>query len=249
MMISQTSCTTSTRLDELCSRAVNAIMSGRYDEATELLTDALTRMQQEIAATGSPSAPQAEEVSLPEVRLPLQVPQYYQLDMEQESSSSKIHMFDPVDQQPKIFCAPLVIPGSSDRPYQQYTIEQYQFIVTYNLALSYHLAAASQCNMRKLEVALGLWDLVYRFHWNENLGLVTFHTCAILNNYGHGLRQAGAESPAQACFESLLCALCICVQKKTDESPVSEMDACRTDCFFRTVSTLVLKDPMTAKAA
>jgi hypothetical protein len=223
-------------------------MSSRYDEAVELLTIALSCLQQEIADRSS-SAQQQEDGSSSDVRLALQIPQYYQVDMEQESSSSKIQMFDPIDQQPKIFSAPLVIPTSTDQRYQPCTNEQYQFIVTYNLALSYHLAAMTQRDVRKLEVALGLWDLVYRFHWNEDLGVVTFHTCAILNNYGHGLRQAGAESPAQACFESLLCALCVCVQKKTDQSPASELDACQTDCFFRSVSTLVLKDPMTARAA
>jgi hypothetical protein len=247
-MISETSCNTSALLNEMCHRAVHGIVVGRYDESVELLTKALTGIQQEIMASAGSSSV-ASDSSCEEGSFALQVPQYYQVDMEDESSSSQIHAFDATGEQSKIFSAPLVVPTSTDSRSRFCSNEQYQFIITYNLALSYHLAAVTQRNVQKLEVALGLWDLIYRFHWNEDLGLVTFHTCAILNNYGHGLRQAGAEKPARDCFESLLCALCVCVQKKTIQSPVSQLDACRTECFFQSVSTLVLKDPMTARAA
>jgi hypothetical protein len=164
--------------------------------------------------------------------------------MEDESSPSQIHSLDHPSE-PKIFAAPLIAPSSVHIGYQDWTLEQYQFIITYNLALSHHLCAMERRDACKLEVALGLWDLIYRFHWNEDLGLVAFHTCAILNNYGHALRQVGAEKSALECFESLLCALCICVQK----GQRSDLDACRTDCFFQSISTLVLKDPQTASAA
>ncbi|KAG7365176.1 hypothetical protein IV203_038379 [Nitzschia inconspicua] len=233
-------------LCEMCHDAVQCIVSGLYDDAAEVLTKALSDIQQEIVAASS------TEESPNGSSSPLLVPQYYQVDMDDEPSSSQIHVFDATRnmEQHKIFAAPLIVPVSNDTRYQPCSNEQYQFIITYNLALSYHLAAMTQRNLQKLEVALGLWDLIYRFHWNEDLGLVTFHTCAILNNHGHGLQQVGAEKPARDCFESLLCALCLCVEKKTHMSPVSELDSCCwNECFFHSVSTLVLKDPMTARAA
>lgn len=246
-MISQPSCTTSVILNEMCHHAVQGIVSGRFDESVEILTKALTGIQKEMAEVGPTCPP-----SFGSSAATLPIPQYYQVDMEDKSSSSPIPTFDtPNIEQSQIFIAPLMIPSAPTSHYkcQPCSNEQYQFIITYNLALSYHLAGMAQRNAQKLETALGLWDLIYRFHWNENLGLVTFHTCAILNNYGHGLLQVGAEKAARDCFESLLCALCVCVQKKTHTSPVSELDACRTDCFFQSIIALVLKDPMTARAA
>ena len=218
----------------LCNKGIETIVSGRFDESIDVLTEALKTFQQEqhtLSNIESRSQSDSMEVdSEQEVTRPVPVLRYYR---------SKTDLKEPV------FTAPLVAP-SSDMADPPFSAEQWQFVITYNLALSYHLCAMATQDIKKLEVALGLWDLIYRFHWNERLGLVTFHTCAILNNYGHGLRQVGAEKPARECFESLLCALCVCVQNK-DEA--SDADACRIECFYQNITPLVLKNPHTAGAA
>lgn len=235
---------TRSNLDDMSSVAVQRIVSGRFDESVEILTNILKEIQHEILGqTESPSNPENHgSAAMPQNSALPSVPQYYQVDMDDGSSASQIHSLDIPGTEPKIFASPLVVPETS-------TSELYQFCVTYNLALSYHLAAMTQQDGRKLEVALGLWDLVYRFHWNDDLGLTTFHTCAILNNYGLGLRQVGAEKGARECFYSLLCALCVSLHINGTQYHRSGFDARRTECFFHNVSSLVLKDPMTARAA
>ncbi|KAL3903844.1 MAG: hypothetical protein SGILL_010290 [Bacillariaceae sp.] len=217
----------------LCNKGIETIVSRRYDEAIETLTAALQTFQEEQHALSKADLSQNDSMegeAEGEVSPSIPVLRYYRGE---------------TDLKEPIFTAPLVVPASNntDRPC---SAEQFQFLITYNLALSYHLCAMATQDVKKLEVALGLWDLIYRFHWNESLGLVTFHTCAILNNYGHGLRQVGAEKPAQECFESLLCALCVCVQNKGE---ASDVDACRIECFYRNITPLVLKNPQTAGAA
>jgi hypothetical protein len=66
-----------------------------------------------------------------------------------------------------------------------------------------------------------------------------------LNNLGHSYQQLGVHDAAQNCFEALLSALNMCVQKLH----ISDDDVCQTDCFFHGVATLILKDPETASAA
>jgi hypothetical protein len=212
-------------LSSLCRKAVETLVSQRYDDSIAVLTEALKTVQQEQhLLSGLSSRDETMEEESEQVAAAVPVLGYYKAE---------------TDLSEPIFTAPLVAPSSC-------SAEQWQFVITYNLALSYHLCAMERQDVKKLEAALGLWDLIYRFHWNESLGLVTFHTCAILNNYGHGLRQVGAEKPARKCFESLLCALCVCLHNKGE---ASDIDACRIECFYRNVSPLVLKNPHTAVAA
>ncbi|KAL3907433.1 MAG: hypothetical protein SGILL_008879 [Bacillariaceae sp.] len=224
-------------LDSLCSRAVETIVSAKYDESIGILTHALKTFQQEQLLLSQKEDEEDDDMEIDTSSMDISTLQYYK----SETSPKE-----------PIFTAPLVVPCDDDTNNRETTAstEQWQFVITYNLALSYHLCAMAQRDAKKLEVALGLWDLIYRFHWNENLGLATFHTCAILNNYGHGLRQVGADKPARECFESLLCALCVCVQNKGElSSSPSGVDACRIECFYRNISPLVLRNPQTAGAA
>ena len=218
----------------LCDKGIETIVNGKFEESIGVLTEALKTFQEEQNALSNTDKSQSDSMEVEAEQTPspaVPVLRYYQAE---------------TDLKEPIFTAPLVVPSSNQSDTTPCSTEQWQFVITYNLALSYHLCAMATQDIKKLEVALGLWDLIYRFHWNESLGLVTFHTCAILNNYGHGLRQVGAEKPARECFESLLCALCVCVQNKGE---ASDVDACRIECFYKNITPLVLKNPHTAGAA
>jgi hypothetical protein len=211
----------------MCHRGGFFIVSGEYNEAIEIFSKGLTAVKNNFLP------PQVC------VKGNVQTLKFYQVDMDDEGTCSQIHdQFQHCDVQ-RVFKTPLMVPEG------YCSNDQYQFIITYNLALAYHLCALEQFDVEKLKVSLGLWEIIYRFHWNEDLGMATLHTCAILNNLGHVYRLLGDENTSKDCYESLLCAL-LCVQKASD---TDGMEVCKAECFFQSITPLVLRDPKTASAA
>lgn len=221
-------------LNCICAHGSLCIAEGRYEEAIDVFDDAL--VQTRTAMVSFNSSP-VESKSVLDMIGFIHHPQYLEsLNLHDQSA----HPGHPsLSKAKQIFSKPLVIPNSG-----VCTNEQYQFVILYNLALAYHLSSVERQSEVILEAALRLWTLVYRFHWNDDLGLLPLHTCAILNNLGHVYHLVGDAKASRECHENLLCALL--VLRRSEDSSFSE---CNTDCFFRSITPLVLADSKVACAA
>jgi tetratricopeptide (TPR) repeat protein len=137
-----------------------------------------------------------------------------------------------------VFRNPLMIPQrhASD--------EQLSFVILYNLALSHYLCAIHEGGVdQTLYKTLQLWGLVYKLHYEKDLGLSTLHTCAILNNLGNVYKALGQVERCQRCFNGLLTAMIFL--KETGHADCLNED----ETFFHSVSQLILKDCRLAPAA
>jgi hypothetical protein len=221
-------------LNCICAHGSLSMVAGRYQDAIDAFDEALVQSRLVMASFGCFPL---ESKSILDVKGLIHHPQY--LESSTPHAQSALRNNPNLSRSKQIFSKPMVIPKSGFC-----SNEQYQFIILYNLALSYHLFSVEHQNGVMLEAALRLWTLVYKFHWNDDLGLLPIHTCAILNNLGHVYLLVGDAKASRECHENLLCALLV-LQRSEDSS----FPGCNTDCFFRSVTPLVLKDSKAACAA
>jgi tetratricopeptide (TPR) repeat protein len=220
-------------LNCICAHGSLCIAAGRYEDAIDAFDEALVHARTAMVSFNS----SAVDVKSVESIGFIHHPRYLASSTLHDQTTHQNH--PGLSKSKQIFNKPLVIPNSGT-----FTNEQYQFVILYNLALAYHLCSVERQNGAILDAALRLWTLVYRFHWNDDLGLLPLHTCAILNNLGHVYHLLGDAKASRECHESLLCALLV-LQRSEDSS----FPECNADCFFRSITSLVLKDSKAACAA
>jgi hypothetical protein len=195
-------------LADTSSKGSQFIEHGEFDEAVELYRSGLNlikaaMLQLNAGREDSPIAPASSSSSDDLVCAAESIPQirFARLSKSPLSRQHEQHML--------IYQTPLELP--EDEPY---SYDQACFVFIYNLALSYHLlccATAAACEQEQREkvrtlskTALELWEIVYRLHLREDMGVKGIHTCAILNNLGQLCQTYGNMVRSRQCFTGLL---------------------------------------------
>mmetsp|Transcript_32875 Transcript_32875/g.79549 ORF Transcript_32875/g.79549 Transcript_32875/m.79549 type:complete len:240 (-) Transcript_32875:58-777(-) len=113
----------------------------------------------------------------------------------------------------------------------------FSFILTYNMALAHHLSAMEEKKenqrRRKLQKALKLYELSYRWHVQEEMNCLAF-SMIIANNLSEIHRVAKNERKRQMCLQNLLSTMMYV--HMVDYGEVGEMDG-----FVQNTSPLILK--------
>jgi tetratricopeptide (TPR) repeat protein len=187
----------------ISSEGIQCIEQGHFDEAVELYRNGLNWIkaammqpndteredEHELASSSSDSCAD----SIPQIRFALQ----RRSPLPCSSAAAEQQLF--------IYKKPLEFSEG-----ERYSHDQSCFVLIYNLALSYHLSATS-CSKQEDEkakrlskTALELWELVYRLHRREDMGVTCIHTCPILNNLGQLYHVSGDLEMSRHCFTTLL---------------------------------------------
>jgi hypothetical protein len=123
-------------------------------------------------------------------------------------------------------------------------------IITFNLALAYHLTAIEEegpINRDSLEKVLQLYEVAYRWQsedqGNEHVNSLSFDM-SIANNLGEIHRAVGNHSKYVICLQYLLSTMMSVVDCNDRE----EESAIQMDGFFRNTSQLILHDQCAAAA-
>lgn len=218
----------------ICAHGSLCIAAGRHEEAIDVFNEALVVVREMTSVFGDFHCHGQSTCMMTDC---IRNPPY--LECSTLEDQSPYHHLHEHSRSKQIFKKPLGIPNTEFCSY-----EQYQFIILYNLALSYHMCSVKHQNEEMLKVSLNLWTLVHEFHWNDDLGLLPIHTCAILNNLGHIYHLLGNQKASRECHENLLRALLV-LQRNEDSS----LPGYNADCFFRSIAPLILEDSIAARAA
>lgn len=115
----------------------------------------------------------------------------------------------------------------------------FSFILTYNMALAHHLSAMHETKenqrRRKLQKALKLYELSYRWHVQEEMNCLAF-SMIIANNLSEIHRVAKNELKRQMCLQNLLSTMMYVHMVDYHRGEVGEMDG-----FVHNTSPLILK--------
>ncbi|CAJ1946287.1 unnamed protein product [Cylindrotheca closterium] len=116
----------------------------------------------------------------------------------------------------------------------------FSFILTYNMALAHHLSAMGETKenqrRRKLQKALKLYELSYRWHVQEEMNCLAF-SMIIANNLSEIHRVANNERKRQMCLQNLLSTMMyVHMVDYNRGGEVGEMDG-----FVQNTSPLILK--------
>eukprot|EP00538_Stauroneis_constricta_P011711 CAMPEP_0119562504 /NCGR_PEP_ID=MMETSP1352-20130426/20632_1 /TAXON_ID=265584 /ORGANISM="Stauroneis constricta, Strain CCMP1120" /LENGTH=343 /DNA_ID=CAMNT_0007610923 /DNA_START=49 /DNA_END=1080 /DNA_ORIENTATION=+ len=145
-----------------------------------------------------------------------------------------------------IFRNPVEIPPR--RSY--YSKIQYAITCMFNLALAHHLWAIDGVDcpqpQHSLDTAKRLYELAYNLMMQpeESDEICVTFSLAIVNNLGYIHRSRGDASKAKRCFEHLLSTLMFFGHSCEGFDNIDGLDG-----FFSTVLPLMVKDPITARAA
>jgi tetratricopeptide (TPR) repeat protein len=243
----------------LNNQGVRYIESGRFEEAIDVLTDALSIVKQELIYDEQSVAdtdiqesmvtePEMDEtatsgaIASPQRRLSLCEPTADNATSpvlsERETIESAVF-----DDQPYVYKAAIRI-SESDLQELVPSYVNISFIVLFNLALSHHLSAI-QHNMCPtiLNKALTLYELAYALQMREQIPAPIIYSMALVNNLAQIHRNMKREASARQCFEHLLATIMLI----TTSGQGSLLE--HADGFFLSLMHLVLAETSTAPAA
>jgi hypothetical protein len=128
-----------------------------------------------------------------------------------------------------------------------FSFHSYAFMMMFNMALAYHLAAieSGRGPSPHFKSALDLYELAYALHLHEDLEVPLIYSCAIVNNIAQVQRSMDDDETANMCFNHLISIIMLIVEGSEGVDNFSEALA----GFFYNVSCLILKESLTAPAA
>jgi hypothetical protein len=145
-----------------------------------------------------------------------------------------------------LYSRPIVICQSDPN---LFSFHSYAFMMMFNMALAYHLAAieSGRGSSFYFKSALDLYELAYALHLHEDLEVPLIYSCAIVNNIAQVQRSIDDDDTAKICFNHLLSIIMLIVEGSRREEVDSFSEALAG--FFYNVSCLILKESLTAPAA
>jgi tetratricopeptide (TPR) repeat protein len=225
---------------ELNNQAAALIGNGQFESSFPALTSALKMSKNELidfaGHEDQKSAPM-KQTSLDECMLAKSSVQY-----EQEEFSD-----DAVDQGYYVYNRAIHIPASSIEETTYDSCVMVSVVAIFNLALSHHLTAMEENNVRLLRKAAKLYELAHDMQrgeeWMEN---TYFFTMAIINNLGLIYQNLDENETSGKCFQHLLSTLMFftdCGLENRRDVPAFFAG------FFRNTSNLIFHCSSAAAAA
>jgi tetratricopeptide (TPR) repeat protein len=211
------------------NKAASCIDDGRYDHAIRYLAKAFQLTSH--SANGMQSPPTNCGRHSLQACLRYSRSSLSSQDLKRQLSSDKMDSSEGF-----IHRVPLRIsPNSIDTPMGSL----FSFILTYNMALAHHLSAVGENKesqrRRKLQKALKLYELSYRWHVQEEMNCLAF-SMIIANNLSEIHRVANNERKRQMCLQNLLSTMMYVHMVDYHHGEVGEMDG-----FVHNTSPLILK--------
>jgi len=207
---------------ELSNQGVQLLQAGKYGEAVNVFSDVLAFVKALLNG-------QEQDTSMSNSRPPAPFCTFL-INHQSLHGSPEGALF--------LFANPIVVNCQRAGSVAFQDLVRMSIISLYNLALTYHMAAAqAQQPAKMLRKALSFYELAHKLQTPDDDELGVLLTMAIVNNTGHVHGVVGNDTKAKQCFQYLLSTIMYLTEGgEADDIP-------QLEGFVRNVQNSVLKQP------